>query len=118
MSYDQFEERWAQQAKKEYESYEARPVEELVADIRAGRFGSHYQIWRSLGQRGSLADAGAVLADVLESSADFLNRYHCAEALLLLVGSDADGLRAEHLSGREKFPVKERLAELRKKLRI
>jgi hypothetical protein len=118
MSYEQFEERWAQQAKKEYESYEARPVAELLADVRAGRFGSHYQIWRSLGQRSSLADAGGVLADILESNADFLNRYHCAEALLSLAGTKADGLRPNQLSGREKFPARELGAELRKKLQL
>ena len=118
MSYAEYQEHFEQEAGKERERYDARSVAELLTDIRAGRFGSYYQIWHSVGARASLADAGSLLADILESDADYLHRYHCASALISIGRVYSDGYRPEQLSARETYPVCERVAELRKRLQI
>ena len=118
MSYAEFQEHFEVEAGKERERYDARPVTDLLTDVRGGHFGSYYQIWHSIGARASLADAGSQLADILESDADYLHRYHCAAALISVGRVYADGYRPEQLSARERYPVRERLAELRQKFQI
>jgi len=118
MSYGQFQEQWEQEAEKERAGYDSRPVSALLTDVRAGRFGSYYQLWHSIGARGSLAEAGSLLADVLESDADYLHRYHCAAALITIGRVHSEGFRPEQLSARETYPVRERLTELRLRLRV
>jgi hypothetical protein len=117
-SYAQFQEHWEQEAGKERERYDARPVIELLADIRAGHFGSYYQIWYSLGSRATLAEAGSLLFSILESSADYLVRYHCAAALISVAGVYADGYRPEQLSAHQTQRVAEHLAALREKIQV
>lgn len=68
---------------------EALPVEQLLDRIRKGLFGQYYNIWRAVGRRSTLEDAGWVLFEVLESDVDYLYRYHCAAALLKLLGDVA-----------------------------
>jgi hypothetical protein len=118
MSYEEFQKQWEWEADKEREKYDARPVAELLSDIRAGHFGTYHQIWYSIGARASLAEAGSLLADFLESDAEYLARYHCAAALISIGRVDADGYLPEQLSVHHRYPVHERLAELRQKLRI
>jgi len=116
MSYAQFQEHWEQEADKERERYDARPVSELLADIRAGKYGNYYQIWPSLGTRAKLAEAGSLLFSILESPADYLIRYHCAAALISIAGVYADGYRPEQLSAHKTQRVTEHLEALRKKV--
>ena len=118
MSYGQFQEHWEQEAGKERARYDSRAVSELLADVRAGRFGNYYQIWHSIGARASLAEAGSLLADILESDVDYQHRYHCAAALIAIGRVDSEGFRPEQLSAREAYPVRERLAELRERLHV
>lgn len=118
MSYGQFVEHWEQEAKSERARYDSCAVSELLADVRAGRFGSYYQIWHSIGARACLAEAGSLLADVLESDADYLHRYHCAEALISIGRGDSEGFRPEELSVHGMYPVRERVAELRQRLQV
>src|SRR5262245_41132104 len=118
MSYAQFQEHWEREAEKERARYDARAVSALLADVRAGRFGDYYQLWHSIGARASLAEAGSLLADILESDADYLNRYHCAAALIAIGQVHSEGFRPEQLSAHETYPVRERLIELRARLKV
>ncbi|HEY4416285.1 MAG TPA: hypothetical protein VGO57_11385 [Verrucomicrobiae bacterium] len=118
MSYAQFQEHWEQEADKERLIYDVRPVAELLADVRVKRFGNYYQIWTSIGSRASLAEAGSLLADVLESDVDYLNRYHCAAALISISRTYSDGFRPEQLSADKRYPIHQRICELRQKLKI
>ena len=85
--YAEFQERWEQQAGAEFEQYVGRPAAALVADVQAGRYGEHYQLWRALAARATLAEAGGPLVGVLRGRAPYLVRYHAAAALLELLGS-------------------------------
>jgi hypothetical protein len=118
MSYAEYQERFELEAGKERERYDARPVSELLADIRAGRFGSYYSIWYSLGARATLSEAGSLLFSILESPADYLVRYHCAAALISIAGVYADGYRPEQLSADKTQRVAEHLAALRQKIQV
>ena len=66
---------------------DARPVAALIEDVRRGRYGDYYSIWYSIAERASLGNAGWVLFDVLKRNIDYLYRYHCAAALIALLGS-------------------------------
>ncbi len=69
--------------------YRRRPVVELIADVHAGRVGDYATIWRVIGERGKLAEVGWNLMAFLRSDRDYLERYHCAAALLHLMRSTA-----------------------------
>jgi hypothetical protein len=116
--YEKFQEIWKDGSHKEREEYDARPVSELLADIRVGRFGNHYRIWYSLGARASLKEAGSLLFDVLESRADYLVRYHCAAALISMAGVSAEGYQPVQLSAGDTKEMHEHLMKLREKLQI
>lgn len=80
-----WQESWEKAADDERAQYNARPVSDLIAHIQKGWFGNYYSIWHSIAQRATLEQAGWSLFDVLRSNADYLNRYHCAAALLRLL---------------------------------
>jgi hypothetical protein len=109
MDYAEYQDHFEKAANEEKQRYDALPVSCLLADIRARRFGHCYQIWCSVAGRATLAEAAEDLLKVLESNADYLNRYHCAAALASVAGLYAEGWRAEHLSAEAKFPVRENL---------
>jgi hypothetical protein len=79
-------ETWEQHAEQERGALAEAPVSELLARIRAGQFGGYYSIWYALADRAQLNEVGWVLFSVLESEAAYLDRYHCAAALLRLLG--------------------------------
>jgi len=79
-------ETWEQHADQERGVLGETPVSELVERVRAGQFGGYYRIWYVLAERAKLGEVGWVLFSVLESQADYLDRYHCAAALLSLLG--------------------------------
>jgi hypothetical protein len=100
-------ERWDRAAEAEGNRYDAMPVAKLIQNIRAGRIGHYYTIWYSVAKRGSLADAGWTLFNVLESRAPYLVRYHCAAALIKLQG----GINLEPVElSASRFPLSENLA--------
>lgn len=108
-----WQDHWDEAADDEYRSMEERPLSELLADAGSGRFGSYYTIWRVIGRKAALAEAGWVLFAVLEGEADYLHRYHCAGALLELlrnIGMEPVDLSADHKAKREN------LARLRRQL--
>ena len=77
---------WERAARAEKESVDRQTVAELLDQIARGSYGRYYAIWRSIGARAELQTAGWPLMRVLKSNADFHNRYHCASALLRLMG--------------------------------
>lgn len=76
---------WEQHAQAEREALERRPIGDLLDDARDGRWGDYYNLWDVIADRATLAQAGWILMDVLESNVDYLIRYHCAEALIRLM---------------------------------
>jgi len=109
MSYGDYQEHFEKAAIEEKRRYDGLPISALLHDIRARRFGHYYQIWRSVAERAPATEAAKDLFNVLESNTDYLNRYHCASALISVTGLYSDGWRAEHLSAEPKHPVKENL---------
>lgn len=83
-------------ADAEYARCLARPVEGLLDDLRRGRTGDYFQIWRVLGERGSAAQVAWPLYDFLLSDRPYLDRYHCANALLRVL--DCTAFEAVQLS--------------------
>lgn len=79
-------ETWEQHADQERDVLDEVSVSELVERVQAGQFGDYYRIWYALADHAKLNDVGWVLFSVLESEADYLDRYHCAAALLRLMG--------------------------------
>jgi hypothetical protein len=111
MTYAEFQERWEANSKAERARYDAMPVAELLTRVECGDFGDYYNIWRALADRATLREAGWILFSVLESDLDYLHRYHCAAALLKLVGMNPE--RAVLYSGREIHDVAGNLEHLR-----
>jgi hypothetical protein len=72
-------------------------LEVLLGDVCGGQFGRYHQIWPAIAARASLEQAGWTLYEVLGRDIDYLHRYHCADALLALIG-DAP-LKAVDLAG-------------------
>ncbi len=84
-SYAEFQERWEQEAGKERQRYDTRPIPVLLDEINRGSYGQYYQIWYSIADRATAAQAGWVLFEALKRPIDYLYRYHCAAALLKLM---------------------------------
>lgn len=118
MTYGEFQERYEEEGGKERARYDARPVADLLADIRAGRFSDQYQIWYSLGARATLAEAGPTLLAVLESDLEYLHRYHCAAALIAIAQLDPKIYEPATLSVGTPESRREKVAELRRLLQI
>ena len=94
-----WQDHWDEAAEAERRALRARPVAELLAEVRAGRYGRYYEIWTSLAERSSVAEAGWILYHVLLREEDDLIRYHGAAALLRLLDETAlapADLSAEH----------------------
>lgn len=63
--------------------YERLSLSELLSDIRRGKVGEYERpIWDAVARKGTAAEVGWVLYDVLMSDRPYLERYHCAAALL------------------------------------
>ena len=85
MTYADFQAHWEQEAGAEYDAYMRRSAAGLVADVRAGRYGEYYQLWRAIAASATLPLAGGVLLEVLHRDVPYLVRYHAAAALLGLL---------------------------------
>jgi hypothetical protein len=85
--YANWQEAWEAHARGELDGLRARPVPELLSLVRAGRFGGYFVLWDAIAERATLAEAGWPLFAALMSNADYLDRYHCADALLKLLGT-------------------------------
>jgi hypothetical protein len=86
--YANWQEAWEAEARGELDALRARPTSELLELVRAGRFGGYFVLWDAIAERSTLDEAGWPLFTVLASDADYLDRYHCADALLKLLGGE------------------------------
>lgn len=80
---------WDAHASNESKRYADMPLDELMANLRAGKLGDYRTIWKAIAERGILKEIGWELFDLLQSDHDYLDRYHCADALLKLMKSNA-----------------------------
>lgn len=90
-------EKWEVAAGDEQSEYDSISLEQLIERIENGWFGNYYALWRTVEARATLELVGWLLFDVLESKASYLHRYHCARALLNLMGETR--FDPVHLSG-------------------
>jgi hypothetical protein len=88
-AFSNWQEAWEYHARAELDDLRTLPAADLLAAVRAGRFGGYYVLWDAIAEQADLAEAAWPLMAVLESDADYLDRYHCAAALLRLMRSDA-----------------------------
>src|SRR5262249_47390175 len=104
MTYEDYQRYFEEAAEKEKRRYDQKSVDELLKLIRRGSYGKYYTIWDSVGERASADEAGSDLIAVLRSGAEYLHRYHCAVALLRLLGMQWDSyFKPEKLSARERY---------------
>jgi hypothetical protein len=107
-------EQWEDAAGAELEELRALPLDELQHRIAKRRLGSYYMIWDAIAAKRDLAAVGWQLFDFLGSSADYLNRYHCARALLALLDCrdfDPADLSAEQRNPRQNLAAVQTLLE-------
>jgi hypothetical protein len=58
---------------------------ELLEMVKTRKTGGYFALWRILGARAPTPEICWRLYDVLVSDRDYLDRYHCADALLKLL---------------------------------
>lgn len=80
---------WEEHAEQERAKQDITPVSELLKQVEQGDYGNYYGIWKAIAKRAKLKQAGWILFAVLERDIDYLHRYHCAEALVRLLGRKA-----------------------------
>ena len=80
-----WKERWEDDARVEYEALCALPLDELARRVEGADSGALRDLGCDRGQEGSVCRGMAVVR-LLKSSADYLQRYHCARALLSFWG--------------------------------
>ncbi len=78
----QYEDAAEEQAKR----FRRRSTEDLLKAIRQRKTGDYYVIWYELAKREPTAEVCWLLYEVLRSDRPYLDRYHCAAALLALLG--------------------------------
>lgn len=61
---------------------------QLLEAVRNGATGQYYTVWRALAARRATAEFCWLLYDLLNSDRPYLERYHCAAALLQLLHCD------------------------------
>ena len=83
-----WKDKWDEYSKLEREKMNLISPEHLLEDVRQGRYGNYYNIWYVIARRATLEEAGWVLFQVLKKDIDYLYRYHCAAALIELLGVD------------------------------
>ncbi len=98
---------------KEFDFYMAQPATFIENEIRAGRFGNYNQIWEALRKKSTLANIGWDLFAILESNQPYNVKFHCAQVLVDLSGSDEYGIQATHLTNEELYNVRQYLGTLR-----
>jgi len=78
---------WETHADAERDHFDARPVSDLLRQVQAGQFGGYYNLWPAIAARAILQEAGWILFEILtQTEIPYLDRYHCAAALLRLMG--------------------------------
>lgn len=85
-----WKDRWEFESSKEYETLLKLDEKELLNRIENGKTGFYFNIWRAIGKNGTLKNSWEVLLNFLKNNPgdiNMLNRYHCANALFLLMGT-------------------------------
>ncbi len=118
MTYAQYQEHFEKMAEAESKRFDAMPVADIISDIRAGRLGQCYQIWHSLAKRkrAQPAEVNDLLLSFLSSQAEYLHRYHCAAALILI--NKLTEWEPQDLSAAPTYPVAKNLEKVRAQLAI
>lgn len=65
-----------------------RPVVELLQEVQAGRIDEYHRIWYVIAERAEPRAALPVLFASLAVQTDYLRQYHCAVAILHLLGDE------------------------------
>lgn len=81
-----WQDRWDEAAEDERKRMQGITAAELLADVSEGRFGNYYVIWYVIASKSTIDEAGWTLFRILAGDSDYLYRYHCAAALLQLMG--------------------------------
>lgn len=102
MDYGEFQERWEQESAKETRAFERLSPEQLLGHVQHRQFGQYYGLWRTIAAKCTLRAAAGPLLEVLHSDADYLIRYHCADALIAL--SQAVGFESVDLTAGDYRP--------------
>jgi len=111
MSYEEFDQRVGETMDRDRAFFDSLSVPELIEWIKAKPVHDRFQIWYSLADRAKPHEVNDLLLSFLESDADYLDRYHCAAALIQI--NQLQGIGPVMLSGRPKYPVDETLLKLR-----
>lgn len=114
--YGKFQQEYEEAGEREFAALSKLPVPELLDRVRAGKFKDQFPLWRVIAAKATLVQAGWALFGVLESDADYLNRYHCAAALIQLGGKPLAGFTPVGLSGGKAHGTAENLAKVREVL--
>lgn len=73
-------------AEKQAKRFARASDRELLEAVRRRATGDYYVIWYEIAKREPTAEACWLLYEVLRSDRPYLDRYHCAAALLALLG--------------------------------
>lgn len=84
-----WKERYEEAADDEFARHAREPVAALLARVERGDVGEYATLWRALGERATPAEAAWPLYRFLLSDRPYLERYHCAAALLAVLRSTA-----------------------------
>ena len=84
--YEEFQERWDGEAPRENTTFDKMSVRQLLELVRLKQWGDYHTLWNAIGSRATLPEAGPMLMEVLHSDVEYLNRYHCAAALIKIAG--------------------------------
>ena len=72
-------------ADRESARYARTPLPQLLDDVRSGQTGEYFTIWDAIAKKGTSPQVGWTLYDFLTSDRPYLDRYHCADALLKIL---------------------------------
>lgn len=110
MTYGEFQERWEQEAERELGELGRLSPAQLVQKLADGQFGNHFTFWRVVADKCELADVYEPMLGLIRSNADYLIRYHCADALIQL--ARVQGFEPIHLSANGPWNMNARLGEV------
>lgn len=87
--------RYEYEAKLEGQRLSKESEQQLLKRVKNGKLDFYFQIWRELGEKGTLENSALVLLEFLQQypgENNMHNRYHCAAALMKIVyGVDTVG---------------------------
>ncbi len=110
LTYGEFQDRWEQEAERELSEFGRLSSAELAQRLSDGQYGVHFTFWRVLADKCKLVDVFEPMLRLLRSNADYLIRYHCADALIRL--ASVQGFEPIHLSANGPWNMDARLSEM------